>query len=60
MENGIDFFASWFVLSKIGIITAWINTNLKLEPLAHSIKVGNCKAILTTRTLFPGFFVIRY
>uniref|UniRef100_A0A1I8B9W8 Long-chain-fatty-acid--CoA ligase n=1 Tax=Meloidogyne hapla TaxID=6305 RepID=A0A1I8B9W8_MELHA len=53
MENGIDFFAAWFGLSKIGIITAWINTNLKLEPLAHSIKVANCKAILTTRTLFP-------
>ncbi|CAK5127565.1 unnamed protein product [Meloidogyne enterolobii] len=53
MENGIDFFASWFGLSKIGIITAWINTNLKSEPLAHSIRVANCKAILTTRTLFP-------
>ncbi|KAF7629841.1 hypothetical protein Mgra_00009166 [Meloidogyne graminicola] len=53
MENGIDFFAAWFGLSKIGIITAWINTNLKLEPLSHSIRVANCRAILTTRTLFP-------
>lgn len=39
LENGIEFFATWFGLSKIGVISAWINSNLKLESLAHSIKV---------------------
>jgi acyl-CoA synthetase (AMP-forming)/AMP-acid ligase II len=53
MENGIEFFAAWVGLSKIGVITAWINTNLKAEPLAHSIRVAKCKAVLTTPTQLP-------
>ncbi|KAI6244070.1 Protein CBR-ACS-22 [Aphelenchoides fujianensis] len=40
LENSADFFSIWLGLSKIGVTTAWINSNLKLEPLAHSIKDG--------------------
>lgn len=53
MENGIEFFSAWLGLSKLGVITAWINTNLKLEPLSHSIKVSHCNAVMTTPTLLP-------
>ncbi|KAL3089880.1 hypothetical protein niasHT_022512 [Heterodera trifolii] len=53
MENGINFFAAWLGLSKLGIVTAWINNNLKGDPLGHSIRVADCKAILTTPTLLP-------
>ncbi|GMR46666.1 hypothetical protein PMAYCL1PPCAC_16861, partial [Pristionchus mayeri] len=53
MENNIDFIAAWFGLSKIGVISAFINTNLKLEPLAHSINVSKCKSVITTTTLLP-------
>lgn len=53
MENSIDFFAIWLGLSKIGVVSAFINSNLKLEPLAHSIKVANSKCIITSNSLLP-------
>ncbi|KAK0402892.1 hypothetical protein QR680_016599 [Steinernema hermaphroditum] len=55
VENSAAFFAVWLGLSKVGIVTAWINSNLKLEPLAHSIKVSNCKCVVTTSTLLPTY-----
>lgn len=54
LENGIEFLSCWLGLSKIGVITAWLNSNLKLEPLAHSIRVSKCKTVLTSRTLYPA------
>ncbi|KIH57552.1 AMP-binding enzyme [Ancylostoma duodenale] len=51
MENSIDFFALWLGLSKIGVVSAFINSNLKLEPLAYSIVSANCKCVITTPTL---------
>ncbi|VDD92234.1 unnamed protein product [Enterobius vermicularis] len=53
LENGADFVALWVGLSKIGVITAWINSHLKLEPLAHSITVAKAKSIVTSKALFP-------
>ncbi|GMR46668.1 hypothetical protein PMAYCL1PPCAC_16863, partial [Pristionchus mayeri] len=53
MENNIDFIAAWFGLSKIGVISAFINTNIKLEPLGHSIDVSKCTSVITTMTLLP-------
>uniref|UniRef100_A0A1I7XV00 Long-chain-fatty-acid--CoA ligase n=1 Tax=Heterorhabditis bacteriophora TaxID=37862 RepID=A0A1I7XV00_HETBA len=53
MENGIDFFAIWLGLSKIGVISAFINSNLKLEPLAHSIKAAASKSVITSSSLLP-------
>ncbi|GMT31357.1 hypothetical protein PFISCL1PPCAC_22654 [Pristionchus fissidentatus] len=53
MENNIDFFALWLGLSKIGVVSAFINSNLKLEPLGHSINVSACKSIVTTSSLLP-------
>ncbi|VDM52859.1 unnamed protein product [Angiostrongylus costaricensis] len=54
MENCIDFFAIWLGLSKIGVISSFINSNLKLEPLAYSIAVSNCRCIITTPTHFSS------
>lgn len=54
LENCVDFPAVWVGLSKIGLITAWINTNLRAEPLAHSIIVSESKAIVTNKALFSG------
>uniref|UniRef100_A0A7E5A1M5 Very long-chain fatty acid transport protein n=1 Tax=Panagrellus redivivus TaxID=6233 RepID=A0A7E5A1M5_PANRE len=53
MENGAEFFAIWLGLSKLGVITAWINSNLKQEPLAHSIRVSNAKSIIVSPSLLP-------
>ncbi|CAJ0602760.1 unnamed protein product [Cylicocyclus nassatus] len=51
MENSVDFVAAWMGLAKIGVATAWINSNLKREPLAHCIQTSRAKAIITTRLL---------
>ncbi|CEF71222.1 Long-chain fatty acid transport protein 4 [Strongyloides ratti] len=53
IENSGEFVAAWIGLAKIGVISAWINTNLKLEPLAHCINSSNCKSIITTKKLLP-------
>ncbi|CAD5229230.1 unnamed protein product [Bursaphelenchus okinawaensis] len=53
LENSADFFAIWLGLSKIGVVTAWINSNLKAEPLAHSIKVANTNIVVTSNSLLP-------
>uniref|UniRef100_A0A0N5AR79 Very long-chain fatty acid transport protein n=1 Tax=Syphacia muris TaxID=451379 RepID=A0A0N5AR79_9BILA len=53
MENNADFLAIWLGLSKIGVVASWINSHLKSEPLAHSIKISKCKSVITSRTLFP-------
>ncbi|EYB87131.1 hypothetical protein Y032_0268g804 [Ancylostoma ceylanicum] len=40
-------------LQTIGVVSAFINSNLKLEPLAYSIVSANCKCVITTSTLKP-------
>ncbi|PIO74852.1 hypothetical protein TELCIR_03129 [Teladorsagia circumcincta] len=54
MENCIDFLALWLGLSKIGVVSAFINSHLKLEPLAYSINVAQCRAVITCSVLLPS------
>uniref|UniRef100_A0AC34QKV2 Selenium-binding protein n=2 Tax=Panagrolaimus sp. JU765 TaxID=591449 RepID=A0AC34QKV2_9BILA len=53
MENSIEFVAAWIGLAKIGVVTAWINSNLKMEPLAHCVLTSEAKAIITSTQLAP-------
>lgn len=46
MENRPEFVCVWLGLSKIGVVTALINTNQRLNALAHSFNVIKCKAII--------------
>ncbi|EDW73706.2 uncharacterized protein Dwil_GK19548 [Drosophila willistoni] len=46
LENRPEFVATWLGLSKIGVITPLINTNLRGPSLQHSIKVGQCTALI--------------
>ncbi|XP_076347626.1 long-chain fatty acid transport protein 4-like isoform X2 [Tachypleus tridentatus] len=46
MENKPEFVALWLGLSKIGIVAALINTNQRLQALAHSVTVVKSKAII--------------
>lgn len=54
MENRPEYPCIWLGLSKIGVITALINTNLRKETLLHSIKVANSKAIIVSDELSAG------
>ena len=48
MENRVEYVPIWLGLSKIGVITALINTNLRGDSLKHCIESGEAKAILYT------------
>ncbi|XP_050545913.1 long-chain fatty acid transport protein 1-like isoform X3 [Daktulosphaira vitifoliae] len=47
MESCPEYVSIWLGLSKIGVVVALINSNLQYETLLHSIKVSNCKTIIT-------------
>ncbi|XP_054159205.1 long-chain fatty acid transport protein 4-like [Oppia nitens] len=46
MNTRPEFVVMWLGLAKAGLITAFINTNQRLEALTHSITVVNCKAVI--------------
>ncbi|EFO22528.2 AMP-binding enzyme family protein [Loa loa] len=54
LENCADFPAIWLGLSKIGVVTSWVNINLKAEPLAHSISISKSRSVITSSALFPA------
>ncbi|KAK6053952.1 hypothetical protein COOONC_08543 [Cooperia oncophora] len=51
MENGVDFVAAWLACAKIGVISAWINTNLRKEALAQSLTSSRASVILCSSSL---------
>lgn len=46
LENRPEYVAIWLGLSKLGIITPLINTNLRKSSLLHSITVAGCQALI--------------
>ncbi|KAF5290911.1 hypothetical protein FQR65_LT11493 [Abscondita terminalis] len=46
LENRVEYVCIWLGLSKLGVITALINTNLVNDPLLHSFKVAKSKAVI--------------
>ncbi|UJR35625.1 hypothetical protein I4U23_028375 [Adineta vaga] len=53
LENSLEYPCVWIGLSKIGCITALINTNLRAKPLLHSIRTVNAKSIITSKQILP-------
>lgn len=51
MENAPDYVATWFGLSKVGIVTALINSNLDGSGLAHCLNIASAKAVISSSTL---------
>jgi len=56
MENRPEFVCIWLGLSKLGIITPLINYNLRLNALVHSVKVGNCQALIFSSEFTEGIY----
>lgn len=46
METRPEYVCIWLGLSKLGVITALINSNLRRDTLLHSIKVAKSKCII--------------
>ncbi|XP_075166089.1 fatty acid transport protein 3 [Haematobia irritans] len=59
MENRPEYVCMWLGLSKIGVISALINTNQKSAPLIHSLKVASSKAIIVGTELTQALSEIR-
>ncbi|XP_013118526.2 long-chain fatty acid transport protein 4 [Stomoxys calcitrans] len=59
LEGRPEYVCLWLGLSKIGVISALINTNQKSEPLLHSLKVANSKAIIVGTELTNALSEIR-
>jgi len=54
MEARLEFVGTWLGLAKLGIITALINFNLRLETLAHCINSSHSKALIYSSELADG------
>lgn len=46
MENRPAFFACWFGLVKLGVVVAFINTQVAGKPLVHALQTTSAKALL--------------
>jgi len=46
MDNRVEFTPLWLGLAKVGIVTAFINTNLRGKPMAHAIQSGGAVAAI--------------
>ena len=53
MENCPDYVATWFGLTKVGVVTALINSNLDGAGLAHCLNIASAKAVITSADLAP-------
>ncbi len=55
MENRPEYVATWLGLLKVGAVTALINTNLRGQPLAHSIAIAGAKHAIVGAELAETF-----
>ncbi|RLU17248.1 hypothetical protein DMN91_011317 [Ooceraea biroi] len=54
LENRPEFVAIWLGLSKVGVITPLINTNLRKTSLQHSINIAKCQALIYSAEFFDA------
>ena len=57
MDNRPKFICYWLGLSKIGVVAALINFNLKKQPLSHSITAAESKAVIFADELYNGRYI---
>jgi len=57
MTNRAEFIIVWLALARLGVVSAWINYNLRNHALSHTIlKAGNAKALILSEELQEGRF----
>lgn len=54
LENRPEFVCIWLGLSKIGVVTALINYNLRQNSLSHSVKISDASAFIFGEELLQG------
>lgn len=58
LDNSLEYPLVWIGLSKIGCITALINSNLRATPLLHSVRTVHAKGIITSQQFLPGKYFL--
>ncbi|XP_043275860.1 long-chain fatty acid transport protein 4-like [Venturia canescens] len=59
MPNKPEFIATWLGLGKLGVVTALINTNLRLQLLTHCLTIAKVKGIIYSTELSSAIDEIR-
>jgi fatty-acyl-CoA synthase len=55
MPNRLEYFAIWYGLSKVGVVTALINNQLVGAPLAHCLNISGANHVLVDGDTSPTF-----
>jgi len=55
MPNRLEYFAVWYGLSKVGVITALINNQLSGLPLAHCLNISGAHHLIVDQDTSPVF-----
>jgi len=55
MPNRLEYFAVWYGLSKIGVVTALINNQLAGLPLAHCLNIAGATHVIVDAETSPVF-----
>ncbi|CAN7435683.1 long-chain-acyl-CoA synthetase [Phenylobacterium sp. LjRoot219] len=59
MPNRLEYFAIWYGLSKIGVVTALINNQLAGLPLAHCLNISGVSHVIVDAESAPAFEAAR-
>ena len=59
MESCPEFVMIWLGLSKIGVVTALLNFNLRSKSLAHCINISKCRAVIFSSDLADAIVEIQ-
>jgi len=55
MPNRMEYFAVWYGLSKVGVVTALINNQLAGLPLAHCLNIAGANHVIVDSETSPVF-----
>ena len=59
MENRPEYLFAWLGLAKLGITSALINTNLRGQPLAHSLRLSRARHLILGDELSVAYGAVR-
>lgn len=54
ISNSPEYVCLWLGLSRLGVISSFININLRGDSLKHCVNACGCKTIIFSKDLAPG------
>ncbi|MFN3523710.1 MAG: long-chain-acyl-CoA synthetase [Phenylobacterium sp.] len=59
MPNRLEYFAVWYGLSKVGVVTALLNNQLRGAPLAHCLNISGASHCIVDDETAPAFAEVK-